>query len=224
MASIRSAYARAVDLGWIDDQASTALYASAGTDAMALTFLHPLFLKEQTGREIAGPQVFVYVDRTGPEGRQGPISFKDEETVITTKATEPWVDGPFAGHLTRVSHESSRFGCRSLAVLRIKASNQRLASLVLGEGWRPDVFIGMCDGCGAFGGNGICENHLPGSTLEAGCDPKNGEMISSKAAGFPVTLRQAGFLSTKWRSLTRHRLYGGARIFELVPDPVSGNG
>lgn len=238
MTWIRGASARAVELGWIADQAATGLYVSAGTDAMALTFLHPQFLKEQTGRDIAGPDFFVYVDRVGPEGHD-PIGYRDDETTIVTEEVEPWGDGG------KVRHESSRFGSRSLAVLRVKASNRRLADRAVAEGWEPDLFIGMNDGCGAFGRNGTCENqmtraedsipvkigaawwvtdHLPGSTAAAGSDPKNGEVVSSKGGEFPVDLRQAGFLSTKWRSLTRHRLYGGARIFELVTPPVSNNG
>lgn len=142
-------------------------------------------------------------------------------------------------------HDSARYGLRSLTVLRAKATNRRLPRHAVSEPWKPDLFIGMNDGCGAFGRNGTCENqmtgaedsipvrvgatwwvtdHLPGSTAEAGSDPKDGEVVSSKGREFPVDLRQVGFLSTKWRSLTRHRLYGGARIFEIVPRPVPVNG
>ena len=128
-------------------------------------------------------------------------------------------------------------------------TNDEFADLALSEGWTPQWFIGVCDGCGAFGGNHRCEcdlepthsiplrlgarywvtDHLHRAdvqgTREGGeRDLVNGQLVRSRDSAFPVGLRQVVFLSTGWRSRVADtiRLWGGARVFEV--EPLGGDG
>ena len=135
-----------------------ALYASARTDTQPFTLLHPDRLREQ-GADVAAPNLFVYSDLDVPnEEGDASLSFSDDRTQIETADQVAVTVGDLPAHLLAVSLNSSELSDRTVAVLRIKTPNRSLAEAAEAEGWRPPWFVGICDGCGGFGGNAICEN------------------------------------------------------------------
>ena len=220
----------------------SALYVSAGDDTKALTFTHPAFLERQAGHSMERIGFYVYVDKE--EQHDAPLAFDDGRTRITTVEQRPHPVHDFEASLLRVSYESADLPSRELAVLRVLADNESFAQAALTEQWRAVCFIGVCDGCGGFGKNDRCENqfedpstsiplrlnypwwvtdHLPGSTAQGGDDPQNGDEILSSSPDFGARLTQVAFLSTNWRSNIgkESRLYGGARLFELIRDDAT---
>ena len=223
----------------------SALYVSSGTDTKAITFTHPQFLARQIGAEVEPPKFFVYVDKDVDPG-SGELSFDDGRTIIRTIEQEPFDVHGFPGQLARVRMESPELDSGTAAdlrgdvgLLRVQADNEAFALAALEEEWSPSCFIGVCDGCGAFGGNTRCENqvlnletsipvrlrtpwwvtdHLPGSTAHGGDDPANGDEVNSTEPEFPARLRQRAFMSTNWRSRVSEniRLHGGARLFDVM--------
>lgn len=246
MSSINDAQMLAVREGWITEPVIPCLYVSAGTDTHPFALLHPTFLARQGAGHLEAPNFLVYIDSGTPRPDQDPsLSFEDDRTRIETLSHRTVDLAGYRAELLHVSMTSDELGSSSVAVLRARMKNDQLAEIAEAEGWSPPWFIGVCDGCGAFGGNHRCENalndpstsipvrlgvrywvtdHLPASDAETtrsgGRDNLvNGQIVSSREPGVDIRLRQVAFLSTDWRSRVADaiRLYGGARIFEHLP-------
>jgi hypothetical protein len=243
--TIQAAVDVAVKEGWIEEPVVPALYVSAGGDTNPFILLHPDFLSGQAEAQIEAPNFFVYVDAERPgNGENAGLRFEDDRTTIQTEAELPSNLGDAEGSLLRVSIKSDRMTERQVAVLRLRMTNEEFAQAALKEGWSPEWFVGVCDGCGAFGGNTRCEcdlepehsiplrlnarywvtDHLPRGdvrgTREGGEeDLVNGQLVRSRDETFPIGLRQVAFLSTGWRSRVADtiRLWGGPRVFESEP-------
>lgn len=231
--------------GWLEGPLTRALYASAGNDAKPMTFLHPAFLERQGATEIPAPSFLVYVDQRAPSSRERvPISFDDERTKIETTETIPIRVGTGRAYLLRCEFHSRELGARTVAILRVRSTNDQFLRLASREGWSPETFVGICDGCGGFGGNDHCENNFdPESSLPlklgarwwvsdhfdrplADLDPQDGATFGDPAGEHPATMTQVAFLSTLWRSKVndQRRLRGGARIFSIEHGMPSGQG
>lgn len=214
----------------------TALYASARDDTGPFGFLHPAFLARR-GVPMPAPTAYVYVDKAGPGDSFGPrLAFEDPQTrVWTSEVYEVRVAGHPAWALeveTETGDPSERRTCR---VLRIRTRNDEVFRLCAAEGWTPQVFIAVKDGC-AMGGNEGCENslelegsplrYLPGlpgwwvtdhlGRLRGGwCVP--GRLITSPDPAFPVAFRKVALLSTGWGF--ERRPFCGATVFEVESVP-----
>jgi hypothetical protein len=241
MATISDMHALAIREGWIEPSEASALYVSAGADTKPMALLHPDFLARQGASSVKAPSFFVYVDQDRPASPDDQISFEDERTKIETTTSLPQDLEGHQADLLRVSLASDVLSERDVVILRVRMLNEDFAQFALAEGWSADWFIGVCDGCGAFGGNSRCENalvdpnesiplrlgsrwwvtdHLPGSdapTTRSGgaTDLANDQAVRPKDLAFDLSLRQIAFLSTDWRSNVADttRLYGGARVF-----------
>ncbi|WP_217924679.1 hypothetical protein [Miltoncostaea oceani] len=187
--------------------AGVALYPSAGADTMPLIQLSKARCLAAIGD---GPQavgVFAYVDNQPVLEPRAQLAFKDARTSIETAQSIPVsIAGRPAWMLSvRVTSHSERWST-VCAVIRIEADNSVVASWCEKEGWRPDIFIGVCDGCGAFGGNqGRCVNALHGSGFLGPQTPDwwitdhfpsaepprfEGSHVLSTEDGFPYALRR----------------------------------
>ena len=242
MTSISSALTIATEEGWVSEPLVPALYVSAGGDTKPFTLLHPEFLAKQADGRLDARNAFVFVDAGRPgNGENNGLAYHDGRTKITTVREETVEVANGTGSLLFVSIESDQMASRQVVVLRLRMTNEEFAQTALAEGWSPEWFIGVCDGCGAFGGNSRCESdlepehsiplrlgvrywvtdHLPRAdvqgTREGGEeDLVDGQLVRSRDASFPIGLRQVAFLSTHWRSNVADtiRLWGGARVFE----------
>jgi hypothetical protein len=228
---------------WVTEPIATALYVSAGVDPRALTFTHPDFMAVRGAADVPAPNVFVYLDkRPRPAEDDVPIAFgtaADPTQIQTERMVRAEIDGCPA-YVLDVRWTSTRLSDRNLRVLRIKASNRLAAQVVAPERWLPDVFIGVCDGCGGLRGNARCENDLKAWPLGAGqtlprwwitdhltnaglahvAMPEDGEVILGPTPRFPYRVRQQSVVSPVWRGPcwgAATRLEGGARVLEVVP-------
>ena len=211
-----------------------------GRDTMPFVFLHPRFLEQRGMSPAIAPTTFVYVDHRRPAG---PLFFEDEHTSIETNTLTRIAFDKVGGAMMTVDVSSTEAGReREARVVYLETTNEHLYRMAQREGWTPDVFIGVCDGC-RFGGNPGCDNSLdPGRTplrflgsprwwvtehfspLSGSFAP--GDVVSSPDPLFPARFRKVGLLSPKWGT------YGvtmfGATVFEVEPtergDPSGQSG
>ena len=210
------------------DAGPTALYVSAGSDTMPFVFLHPKFLADRGLDPAIAPNAIVYVDRGGPAM---PLFFDDERTLIETNTLERITVGKFSGALMTVGVSSTEPGWeRETTVVFLETSNEDIYTMAGDEGWRPDMFIGVCDGC-RFGGNQGCENSLdaertplrflglPRWWVTEHFFPLSGSFAPGDVIGgdrtFPARFRKVGLLSPKWGRYGATLL--GATLFEVEP-------
>ena len=147
-------------LGWIEGKPVRALYVSAGADTQPFSLLHPDFLAKQTGKTLPAPTFFIYVDQDEPQPQADPrLSFSDERTQIETVSHER-LAGSLPADLLRVRLASDQLSEREVTVARLRMLNEDFATLAWEERWQSQWFIGVCDGCGGFGGNTRCENDI----------------------------------------------------------------
>lgn len=208
------------------DAGPTALYVSAGSDTMPFVFLHPKFLAQRGIDPAIAPNAIVYVDR---ERRAMPLFFNDERTLIETNTLQRITVGEVPGALMTVDVSSTEPGGeRETTVLFLETSNEDVYRMAADEGWTPDMFIGVCDGC-RFGGNEGCENSLraertplrflglPRWWVTEHFYPISGSFAPGDVIGgdrtFPARFRKVGLLNPRWGT------YGatlfGATLFEV---------
>jgi hypothetical protein len=147
---IREAQAYAEQEGWIPEGSLSCLYVSAGMDTRPLTYLRPEVIPEEVVADWVLPRFFVFVDRDQPaDGDDLSLEFDDGRTRVET-IEERTVDSETRdmAALLRIRLRSDRFPVREYAVLRICGDNEAICQESLSEGWAPDWFIGVRDGCG----------------------------------------------------------------------------
>jgi hypothetical protein len=210
----------------------TALYASAGSDTKPLTFTHPRHLADCGVSSVPSPNLFVYVDR----GDDSALSFGDALTSIATVTEEPIELAGISGRLLLVHWRSETHDDRTLAVVRLRTENETLARHAWQEGWVPDLFIGVCDGC-RFGGNQHCVNklalprgmpeslasrvptprwwitdHFQGARPYGRLEP--GDLVEAEDRRFPFRFKMLALLSQTWGHYRSHGI-PGATLFEV---------
>lgn len=206
---------------------ATALYVSSGSDTKPFAFLHPMFLTERGLIEVPAPTTYVFVDNGV---KAGALGFEDGRTRITTLTHSPVRVAGRAGSILEVCLESDEAGWnRTCKVLRLEASNDDVYRIAAKEGWTPDMFIAVCDGC-RLGGNDRCENSLsleesplrllepPAWWVTEHFTPLSGhfgpeDVIDGLDPDFPVRFVKLGMLSPAWGT------YGatlfGATVFRV---------
>jgi hypothetical protein len=219
----------------LEGRLATALYASAGTDTRAITFTGPEFFEARHVGFVPSPNLFIYIDRR----KQEALHFEDASTSIKTVDEGPLTLAGALGRLLRVRFESATHGRRECVIALLREENAHIAGLVRRDGWAPDVFIGVTDGC-RFGGNdGNCVNDL---RLPAGLPPsmarevlaprwwitdhfpnhrpfgelRNGDYLESKDPEFPMRFRKLALLSSDWGRYASPQLRG-ATLFACEP-------
>lgn len=247
-----SSFARELDVSGL-----VALYASAGRDTKVLTFLHPEFLIIRSKSQVSKIDLFILLDRSYMHGAKqkeddvvANLSYVDEETTITqSNDKELLIDG-FPARLVDISWTSHRADVSSYEtkVLFIKCDNEQFSAVCQREHWAPDVFIGVCDGCG-FGRNDHCVNELvthgmPRELMQKVALPKwwitdhfknydlldnngekevnelrDGDLVRSLDPLFPVQFRKIGLLSSEWGHYGRRTAFRGANLFKVESVP-----
>jgi hypothetical protein len=218
---------------WLGDDFATALYPSAGLDTRPLTFLHPSVLAARApDAGCPAPRFFVYGDRS----RAFRNGFHDGRTRITIIWRRPLdADAKLYG----LEWQSDCFESRRYVIAYFRSENGDLAALAHREGWTPDVFIGVCDGC-AFGGNPphLCVNRLTrhGRSVQDARtvalprwwvtdhfsdasvpDPFTlGSVVTSTDSQFPVRFRGHGCLSREWGGYRNWSALRGTWLFEVA--------
>ncbi len=236
-------------LAFADLPASAAwsVYASAGADTRPLVHLSSNGLAERAsggcdalGLSLpAAPAMHVmvdlYVEHTSP------LEFKDDVTRVSTlHGPEPVTLEGMSGSLSQIRFESDCDGWKPADawVLRLQASNEDLFRHLAESGAVPSMFIGVTDGCGAFGGlSSKCVNHLDFPLSTVLCDssripawwvtdhfadstPKKGiecgTVVSSINAGYPVEFVAVANFSSEWGTYRRWG-FGGTWLFSVRP-------
>lgn len=146
---IRTLQHQAEEAGWIPGGSVAALYVSAGADTRPLAYLRPEVIPEEVTSGESLPRFFVFVDLIEPSAEEPLLGFEDDRSRIKTiehqpVETERW---DFAS-LLRVNVQSDSYPDREYAVLRIRGDNEAICQDALAEGWAPEWFIGVRDGCG----------------------------------------------------------------------------
>ncbi|MFN8188070.1 MAG: hypothetical protein U0R69_13455 [Gaiellales bacterium] len=231
----------------LTDQLGTVLCASSGTDTCALTFTHPAFLRQRGLVGLPAVGLYVYLDRTSREVPT--VEFDDGLTQIRVQRAESLRVSGIEGHLLTVEWQGladsshPEYGRRRVLVALLTTQNEAAASLFRTQQWVPDLFIGVCDGC-RFGGNTQCVNQLtrhgvPRAQLsrvpvsrwwitdhftdcrEYPGELRNGDLVESNDADFPLRFRKVALLSSEWGRYRNsgHPPLRGATLFEveLVP-------
>jgi hypothetical protein len=222
----------AASRGWISRDPVVALYVSAGADTKAPVYLRNERIRPICGEEIEAPQFFVYVDKGDILSRLGTeLTHSDEYTRVETLETVPCMAVGHVGHLLHVRVTSDRYPSRDVAVLRIRMENETFGDAALAEGWSPDWFIGICDGCAGFGGNWRCENEIRDLSASIPIRLKVRYWVTDHFNCCEIdlppethvphlylplpngsVLRQMALISRHWRSSNSDQ---GSRIFEL---------
>lgn len=222
----------AVSRGWVSADPVAALYVSAGADTKAPVYLRNERIRPVCGEEIEAPQFFVYVDKGSVLSRLGvELTHDDEHTQVETIETVRCRAVGHVGHLLHVRVTSDRYPRRNVAVLRIRMENETFGRAALAEGWSPDWFIGICDGCAGFGGNWRCENEIRDLSASIPIRLKARYWVADHFNCCQIdlppethvphlrlplpngtVLRQMALISRHWRSSNSDQ---GSRIFEL---------
>lgn len=236
---------------------NVALYASAGRDTKVLTFLHPEFLSKRSESQVSKIGLFILLDRSYILGAKQQdddvvtdLSYEDTETTITqSNDKELLIDG-FPARLVDINWTSHRADVSSYEtkVLFIKCDNEQFPAVCQREHWAPDVFVGVCDGCG-FGRNDHCVNELvtqgmPRELMQKVALPKwwitdhfknydlldnngaskvnelrDGDLVRSQDPTFPIQFRKIGLLSSEWGDYGRKTAFRGANLFTVESVP-----
>jgi hypothetical protein len=166
------------------------------------------------------------------------VQFSDDSTTIETVDSEPVRAGGIDMRLARVRYTSTSFARRDLAVISIKADNRHIQPVWHREGWLPELFIGVCDGC-RYGGNpsDACVNRLdvPSDMSRSEADqvrvPKwwitdhfrdvrsygelrPGDHVESLDERFPFTYKKIALLSSDWGTYADSAM-AGATLFSV---------
>jgi hypothetical protein len=221
--------------GILDGPPVSALYPSAGFDTKQFTFTHAEFFARRGLAEVPAPNVYVLVDVRA----QPPPAFTDTATEIETTDTERLTVGGIEMQLLTVRHHSDTFADRTVAVVSVTIDNREIQPIWHREGFLPDFFIGVCDGCRG-GGNPkqYCVNRLnvPAAMPQALADAvrvprwwiadhfmdvqpfaelRVGEHIRSTDPRFPFAYRKVALLSSDWGRYAGPTM-AGATLFETV--------
>ena len=146
---IRTLQQQVEDAGWITNESVACLYVSAGTDTRPFTYLRPGVIPGDVVAEESLPRFFVFVDMAEPGREEVALSFEDDRSRIETIDHHALGRGPWEfASLLRVRIGSDLYPNREYAVLRIRGGNEEITQEALAEGWAPDWFIGVRDGCG----------------------------------------------------------------------------
>jgi len=209
----------------------SALYASAGTDTRPITFTHPEFFQHH-GIEAPSPEFFVYVDR----GATPPLSFDDAHTTITPDEVQDFEVGTLPARAFAATFRSDQYSDRTVHVVQLTGENEVVSAMMYRDRWVPDFFIGVADGCHAFGGNKHCVNDLrlhgaDAATVAHAALPRwwitdhfnsadipnplpAGGVVGSTDEAFPVQFRKVALLSAQWGHYGRGSI-PGATLFAV---------
>lgn len=210
-----------------------ALHASAGEDTRPLVFLnsHAMGNRAGTGLALLGlasPEAPVLHVRIDIEERPSScLEFNDRESRITRiSPTRRVVVAGVEGRLTRVLVEGARpaWPVDAPYVLEFTGRNEEIGPRLAAAGLRPEIFIGVTDGCAMGGGNDpfMCVNRLHPECMShnfaAGTRPtwvvtdhiqratstrftdafEQGHIYRSPHGATPVGLRAVARMSSKW--------------------------
>jgi hypothetical protein len=240
MGSMNALVEQVTRLSWIDGPITTALYPSSASDTYPITLTHPAFLAKKGLSGVPAPNLFVYVDRKpqfGPPGANPRCLFEDSRTRILLHSAQ---SGPDGIQVLGLSAESHRLPTRRVVIAFLQRENQEVAEMAYLDQWVPDVFIGVCDGCGGFGGNdrSLCVNRLSTHGLtrsrpqqtpiprwwitdhfvdhdQTSLPVKDG-YVTSTEDGFPYRFKALARLSEQWGGYRNWSL-GGTWLFEVQP-------
>jgi hypothetical protein len=236
-----------LDRRYIRDRNATALYASAGYDTKAISFLNPGFLMDRGVDGYNAPEFFIYIDRSYVDQSPIPFSYKDENTIITTDWNIEIDYFDYAGHCIGITYDSKKYGKRRVSILFVAMENKDIFPIMQNERWIPDTFIGVCDGC-CFGGNmDGCVNTLEPSPINMPM-PKYwvtdhfsilgrgilgtfdtyranlpnplpvSEDVISPNRNYRYKFRKVALLSSDWGGYASHHpQLGGATLFRVLP-------
>ena len=211
--------------------APVALHASAGADTRPLVFLTPTALEIRAGAGLAAlglmppasPVLHVRIDLD----LQDPLRHHDCGSRISRiEGSRRVVVAGVQGRLTRMLVESRTPGWQLQApyVLELTGADEVIGPHVAHHGLRPEIVLGVTDGCAMGGGNlpQLCvnrpHNDCMGHTFAAGTRPTwlvtdhlqldesvgfttrfvAGGTYRSTLPGAPVSLRAVSRLSTAW--------------------------
>ncbi len=215
--------------------APVALYGSAASDTRPFTFLTPAALALRAGDGLAAlklpppasPVLHVRIDRRPRRPSFPQFDDGDSRISIAGRRRRVMVAG-VEGRLTpvRVETHTPEWQIANLLMLEFVGANEEIGPRLAAAGLRPEVFVGVTDGCGGFGGNTpeFCVSRLDVPSLDrnfaAGTRPKwvitdhlcvtEGGRVTSHHSfaagarygpldrGFPVSLRAVSRLSTAW--------------------------
>lgn len=144
----------------------TAFYPSAGYDTAPFMFLHDAFRRHRGAWGPPTPDLYVYVDMMGPsELERSSLTFQERRrgnalVVETVSSRALSIEGNSSSLLSVAFHSDVEDEERNYAVLRIRCENRTALEMCVRATWSPDVYVGVCDGCGAYGLNYRCENTL----------------------------------------------------------------
>jgi len=233
--------------------APVALHASAGRDTRPLTFLTPTALSLRAGQGLAAlglplpasPVLHVRIDVDAQPASS--MRLNDGQSRISViERPRPVIVAGIEGRLARVLVESRDpdWQVQAPYVLLIEGANEEVGPRLARHGLRPELLVGVTDGCGAFGGNDPfhCVNRphadCMGHTFAAGTRPTwlvtdhlqlhespyftndfvAGHTYRSTLPGARVSLRAVSRLSSAWG------IYGsdGTWLFHCAYD-IGGN-
>lgn len=215
--------------------APVALYGSSGTDTRPLVFLTPEAIALRAGPGLAplglapplAPALHIRINRRMHGASY--LDFNNGQSRISRIERPRRVRvGSAEGRLIRVLVESSMpgWGLQAPYVLDFAGGNEEIGPHLAALGLRPEIFVGVSDGCAGFGDNPpeLCVNRLCrdslGRNFSAGTYPKwvvadhltpsadvpgcthhcfeTGRIYASSDSRVPVALRAVARMSTAW--------------------------
>lgn len=155
-------------IDWIGLSPEIALYPSGGRDTYPMTFFHPRSYPPDQRGVVPAPQILIYNDRGA--GMTEMITHRDSnERNHKDRATSIIMEAhgiDFGQWVTTITQEWSRqlspgitllgyrwvsqyrhFEDRNYVVVNRQGDNRTLQQDIRPNGWLPDVFVGVCDGC-----------------------------------------------------------------------------
>lgn len=224
---------------WVNEEPVTALYPCCGQDTMPFTFTHPDFFKHLDMQDIPSPNVFIFIDKI-----EHHLEYDDANLSIAVVRKE---DISIFGHNAAFhqlvwSSSADREWLiqkeRNFFVVYLVGNWRRFPHVFSQEGFVPDFFVGVTDGC-RLGGNPECVNRLSTNGLgyeEAARIPmpryyitdhfenaqipnpcRRGDFVSSMDESFPLVFKKLALLSTDWGNYGGWTNLGGATLFKVFP-------
>ncbi|MFP4477654.1 MAG: hypothetical protein ACLFOY_18995 [Desulfatibacillaceae bacterium] len=248
--TIAEAVRAAADRVGVPHAVSTALYPCAGIDLLAVARTRPEHYAALDVKGAPSPDVFLYVDTADPIEGGNRFGFEDDFCRIGHAGL---LSGALGGHPCHEVHLNVESGARggeekagfTVVLLCVTASHQEFADVVDSEGFLPDMFIGVTDGC-ILGGNKSCVNQLVlrqehQKTYKDRCMPgwyvtdhfrnclpmKNpvpGTVVRSTEPAFPHAFELVARLDSGWGEYSRHSPLKGATLFRCVPAGATAPG
>jgi len=228
-----------VAVDWVGGQPVTALYPCCGQDTKPFTFTHPDFFNHLGLANTPGPNIFIFIDK-----EEHKLEYNDANLTIEVAGEET---GSILGSnavfqkIVWISSSGEEWLVqrkRNLFVAYLVGDWRRFPVVFKREGFVPDFFIGVTDGCRMGGGNPECVNrlstsgltyeeaerveipryyitdHFENATIPDPC-PK-GASVRSNDAEFPYVFRKLSLLSSEWGNYGYHTTLGGATLFEAI--------